>query len=240
MSFPTIPHISPSINLNRAQVVDLLLASIAFEELGLAHIINAEGEKLQAALGTLPNLSVTAGSLAELVSLNREIRRTLQTVIKSQMLLQFKLEDVLDIKIPYIPIYVKKGSAWGEGFCFGHGNAQYTTLSCNERERTVELELSNHCTNVGKVQLLRKKHILAVSFTTDYPPSVMDQVQLYVNNAAPTHSDPTHFPFQYTVSHPNDYFTDYTFNIDVRDFAGDTLFVAAHAHILHEKSVDNP
>lgn len=97
MSFPSIPQIAPTISLNRAQVVNLLLASVAFEELGLAHIINAEGEKLQAALGTLPGLSVTASSFAGLISINREVRKTLQTALKSQMLLQFKLEDILDI-----------------------------------------------------------------------------------------------------------------------------------------------
>lgn len=97
MSFPTIPNITPTISLNRTQVVNLLLASVAFEELGLAHIINAEGEKIQAALGTLPGLSVTAPNFNGLLSINREVRRTLQTVLKSQMLLQFKLEEILDI-----------------------------------------------------------------------------------------------------------------------------------------------
>ncbi len=53
MSFPTIPPISPTISIDRNQVCSLLLASIAFEELGLAHIINAEGEKLQAVIGVL-------------------------------------------------------------------------------------------------------------------------------------------------------------------------------------------
>ena len=99
MSFPTIPQINPTISLNRSQVINLLLASVAFEELGLAHIINAEGEKLQAALGTLPGASehVAVTTFQGLISINREVRRTLQTALKSQMLLQFKLEKILDI-----------------------------------------------------------------------------------------------------------------------------------------------
>ena len=97
MSLPTIPTITPSISLNRTQIVNLLLASVALEELGLAHIINAEGEKLQAVLGTLPGLSITATSISGLLSVNREVRRSLQTVLKNQMLLEFKLEDILDI-----------------------------------------------------------------------------------------------------------------------------------------------
>ena len=97
MSFPTIPTITPSISINRTQVINLLLASVALEELGLAHIINAEAEKLQAVLGTLPGLTVTTPSVSILLSVNREVRRSLQTVLKKQMLLEFKLEDILDI-----------------------------------------------------------------------------------------------------------------------------------------------
>lgn len=96
MSFPTIPQITPSISINRNQVCNLLLASVAFEELGLAHIINAEAEKIQAVIGTLPGVTIPGTSLTGLLSINHEVRRTLQAVLKTQMLLQFKLEDVLE------------------------------------------------------------------------------------------------------------------------------------------------
>jgi len=99
MSFPTIPEISPTISLDRTQVINLLLASVALEELSLAHIINAEAEKLQAVLGTLPGLAITATTISGLLSVNREVRRTLQTVLKKEMLLEFKLEDILDIPL---------------------------------------------------------------------------------------------------------------------------------------------
>lgn len=96
MSFPSIPQITPTISLNRSQVVNLLLASVALEEMGLAHIINVEGEKLQAVLHTLHR---KCGSIhhPNLIEINREVRRTLQTVLKSQILLQSKLEDILEI-----------------------------------------------------------------------------------------------------------------------------------------------
>ncbi|WP_442597828.1 hypothetical protein [Neobacillus sp. D3-1R] len=97
MSFPNIPNVTPSIDINREDVINLLLASIAFEELGLAHIINAEAEKIQAVLGTLPESSVRAGSVADLIAINDSVNQTLKTVIKKEMLLQFKLEDILDI-----------------------------------------------------------------------------------------------------------------------------------------------
>lgn len=99
MSFPTIPLIAPTISLDRNQVINLLLASIALEELSMAHIINAEAEKLQAVLGLIPGLSITATSISGLLSVNREVRRTLQTVLKKEMLLEFKLEDILDIPL---------------------------------------------------------------------------------------------------------------------------------------------
>lgn len=45
MSMPQFPSISPPITLDHA--LSMILESIAMEELGLSHIINAEGEKLQ-------------------------------------------------------------------------------------------------------------------------------------------------------------------------------------------------
>ena len=92
MSLPTFPSISPEIT--RDQALNMILTSIAMEELGLSHIINAEGEKLQYVLGTLPGLpadlclrtssgSTTAGSL-------------LNNVMQNQVFLKNKMERVLD------------------------------------------------------------------------------------------------------------------------------------------------
>lgn len=47
MSLPNIPNITPKISLERCDTINLLLSSIALEEIGLSHILNAEGEKLQ-------------------------------------------------------------------------------------------------------------------------------------------------------------------------------------------------
>ena len=44
--------------------VNQILSSIAMEELGMSHILNAEGEKLQYILGTLPGLSGPAATRA--------------------------------------------------------------------------------------------------------------------------------------------------------------------------------
>jgi len=236
MSFPTIPTITPSISINRTQVINLLLASIALEELGLAHIINAEGEKIQAVLGTLPGLSVKATSISSLLSVNREVRRTLQTIIKNQMLLQFKLEDIMDIfstptRPPSPPIFVDAGSAWGVGIEYGTGNAQYFTFESTDTEKTVVLGLGATNIPVGTVHLLRQGTNLLVTFTTDFP-YVMNQVHLYVGATAPVNSNPGSFPYKYPPA-PDGYFTTYTFTVDVSGIPG-TIYVAAHAHILQQ------
>ncbi|HLO13095.1 MAG TPA: hypothetical protein VK190_12875 [Pseudoneobacillus sp.] len=99
MSMPSIPNITPTINIDREDVINLLLASIAFEELGLAHLINAEAEKIQAVLGTLEGggSGFVGCSIDDLLLINKSVRRTLEDIIKKEMLLQFKLENVLDI-----------------------------------------------------------------------------------------------------------------------------------------------
>ena len=45
MSLPSFPTADPPIQ--REDAVNQILSSIAMEELGLSHILNAEGEKLQ-------------------------------------------------------------------------------------------------------------------------------------------------------------------------------------------------
>lgn len=66
LSQSNIPNITPTITLTRENAVNLLLASTALEELGLSHIINAEGEKLQFVLGTMPGLSGPTGPTGSL------------------------------------------------------------------------------------------------------------------------------------------------------------------------------
>jgi hypothetical protein len=97
MGMPNIPNVEANIDIDREDVINLLLASIAFEELGLAHLVNAEAEKIQFVLGTLEGQDLQDPSIDDLLEINRSVEQTLRSVIKNQMLLQFKLEDVLDI-----------------------------------------------------------------------------------------------------------------------------------------------
>lgn len=110
MSFPNIPNITPTISLSRTDAINILLASIALEELSLAHIVNAEAEKIQAVVGTLPNSSIVSPNLSDLLTINESVSKTLKTAVKKEMLLEFKLEEVL--KIPTIPttIHVNTGT----------------------------------------------------------------------------------------------------------------------------------
>ncbi|WP_223069556.1 hypothetical protein [Paenibacillus caui] len=100
MSQPNIPNITPTISITPGQTIPLLLASVALEELALAHIINAEAEKIQFVLGTLSTdikLSPSVVSLSNLLDLDKSVQRTLRDVIKKEMLLEFKFENILDL-----------------------------------------------------------------------------------------------------------------------------------------------
>ncbi|PGV66391.1 hypothetical protein COD84_31210, partial [Bacillus cereus] len=98
MSQANIPNITPNISLTREESINLILASIALEELGLAHIINAEAEKIQYALGTLSGLS-PAATLDEILEVNESVNRTIQSALKTQMLLQTKLDSVIQTPV---------------------------------------------------------------------------------------------------------------------------------------------
>ncbi|ATF16333.1 hypothetical protein HPY28_26910 [Brevibacillus sp. HB1.2] len=103
MSQASIPNITPVISITLGQTTSLLLASIALEELALAHILNAEAEKLQFVLGTLvPGLEPPA-TLSDILLVHSSVRQTIQDVIKKEILLQFKLENIVDNLLPQIP-----------------------------------------------------------------------------------------------------------------------------------------
>lgn len=73
MSLPTFPPIEPP--LSREGSINEIISSIAAEELSLSHILNAEGEKLQYVLGTLPGLEAAA-ALDEVMQVNQSVQET--------------------------------------------------------------------------------------------------------------------------------------------------------------------
>ncbi|WP_269775281.1 hypothetical protein [Bacillus siamensis] len=90
MSLPNIPNITPDITLSKCETLNFLLSSVAMEEIGLSHILQAEADRIQTFLGASGD-----PSLGELSAINRSTERLLRTVMKSQLLLQTKLEDII-------------------------------------------------------------------------------------------------------------------------------------------------
>ncbi|MBZ5518454.1 BclA C-terminal domain-containing protein [Bacillus sp. KS1] len=97
MSQPNLPNITPVVTLSRDDTINLLLSSIAMEELGMAHILNAEGEKIQYALGTIPGLTGPPASLTDILNLNESVRDTLDSLMKQELLLGSKLDSISNI-----------------------------------------------------------------------------------------------------------------------------------------------
>jgi len=254
MSFPNIPEVDATVDISTDDALNLLLASIAFEELSLAHILNAEAEKVQYLLGTLEGQvpPETPATIEDLIAIDRSVDQTIKNVIKKEMLLQFKLENILTYSLAAASTTtttttttttsttststtttsepIEAGSAWSVGTDFGTGNAQYTTLGSDEDEKTVVLGLGAAHTPIGTVHMLRSGDDLLVTISTVFP-YLMDQNHLYVSDTPPVNSAPGLFPYQFV---PGVFFTTHTFTVDVSAFAGSELFIAAHARILQQ------
>lgn len=83
------------------------------EELSLAHLLNAEAEKVQFALGTLETAQGTAASLEQILEANRQAGKMVRDVIKNQMLLAMKMEDTVELaeNIAVTPVTTPTGPA---------------------------------------------------------------------------------------------------------------------------------
>ena len=90
MSQPSFPILDPP--LSREDALNQIIASIALEELGLSHIINAEGEKIQFVVGTLPGLEDGPPTLAEVMEVNESVNDVLAAATRSQLFLSSKLQ----------------------------------------------------------------------------------------------------------------------------------------------------
>ena len=93
MGMPNIPEIKPNIEIKKEEVVKLLLASIGLEELSLAHIMNAEAEKIQCIIGD----GCKPCKKEDLLEVNESVEKTLRTIIKKEILLEFKFENILEL-----------------------------------------------------------------------------------------------------------------------------------------------
>lgn len=82
MSMPVISHSA----ITRSQAIADIIESVALEQTGLSHILNAEGEKIQKVISTT---SVTA---PQMLAINKSVRCMVNTIAKLEMALQMKLE----------------------------------------------------------------------------------------------------------------------------------------------------
>jgi len=95
MSNPNIPNITPQISITRDDAINLLLISMAMEELSLSHLVNAEAEKIQYVLGTLPGLEAPA-TISDVLQTNASVRNVLAATIQKELIIEDKLEQVLN------------------------------------------------------------------------------------------------------------------------------------------------
>ncbi len=84
------------------QAINNIIESIALQEAGLAHITNAEGEKIQKVL-LLPNTSVE-----DLIAINKSVAEVLTKVSKLEMVLEFKLQETAAINCPDCLLMLEK------------------------------------------------------------------------------------------------------------------------------------
>lgn len=94
MSFPNIPDVNPYINITLEDAVNLLLTSIALEEVSLSKLMDAETCKILCVLNGCKHKDCV---LHDAIEIDKSVNNTIQNIIKLQMLLQFKLEKVKDI-----------------------------------------------------------------------------------------------------------------------------------------------
>ncbi|MCL1989261.1 MAG: collagen-like protein, partial [Defluviitaleaceae bacterium] len=97
MSMPTFP--SDANIPTREEAINQILSSIAMEELGLSHILNAEGEKLQYILGTLEGITGPGATIDDVLDVNESVQEMLQTAAHNQMFLRRKMKDALNASV---------------------------------------------------------------------------------------------------------------------------------------------
>lgn len=85
--FPDIRNPAP-----QDEIIDRLLETIALEELSLAHLVNAEAEKIQAVAeaGVIGPVSTE-----ELAKINHSVKEVLEAAVKKEEQLHHKLTTIL-------------------------------------------------------------------------------------------------------------------------------------------------
>lgn len=80
-----MPVITPG-TITREESIGDIIESIALEERAIAHILNAESEKLQAVI------NMSDATADDLLAVNRSVKHAVDAVIRLEMALKAKLE----------------------------------------------------------------------------------------------------------------------------------------------------
>lgn len=132
MSFPKIPDITPKINITFDDSINLLLTSIALEEISLSDLMDAEKSKI---LCVLKDCKHRDSIVEDSIAINKSVNETIQNMIKLQMLLQFKLEHVKEM-IPCTTTYSTSTTS----------TSTTTTFTCSKSTTTVTTTHTTTCT----------------------------------------------------------------------------------------------
>lgn len=118
-----MPKISKS-GVGKCDAVNDVIESVALMETALSHILNAEGEKIQKAVGTLNNgygkpQPGLACSTEELVCIDESVENVIRAITILESLLQKKLNDALMESCPprMKPHCFSKSDDSDEEFC---------------------------------------------------------------------------------------------------------------------------
>ncbi|MEG0825951.1 MAG: hypothetical protein RR404_00620 [Bacilli bacterium] len=79
----SMPFITPG-TVSRSQAVSDIIESVALEQTGLSHILNAEGEKIQAI--------VAKGTVEQILETNRSVQNTINAISRLEQILESKLD----------------------------------------------------------------------------------------------------------------------------------------------------
>ena len=99
MSMPTL--VAEVADVGRENAINQIIVTIAMEELGLSHILNAEGEKIQFAVGTLATGRPLTGDVTidGLVALDNSVAATLQAAAANMTALTDKLRVAVNADV---------------------------------------------------------------------------------------------------------------------------------------------
>lgn len=97
----SMPEIESS-DIKKCQAITDLIESIALMETALSHILNAEGEKIQAAVGTLDKDGkktdpTPTPSIPDLIKVNNSVEEVVSTITLLEAFLRKKLALALDV-----------------------------------------------------------------------------------------------------------------------------------------------